>query len=67
MRLILNSEQAMAFFSQYRSVRKSEAEDEVEYNFGRAFHQLGLFNLAVRHYEQVLALAESKAESVRYI
>jgi hypothetical protein len=31
----------MAFFSQYRAIRGSEREDEVEYNFGRAFHQLG--------------------------
>jgi hypothetical protein len=33
----------MAFFSQYRAIRTTEAEDEVEYNFGRAFHQLGTY------------------------
>jgi hypothetical protein len=32
----------MAFLSKYRQLRSGEAEDEVEYNFGRAFHQLGM-------------------------
>lgn len=31
----------MAFLTKYRAIRKSEAPDEVEFNFGRAFHQLG--------------------------
>ena len=33
----------MAFLSQYRTLRGSDCEDmgEVDYNFGRAFHQLG--------------------------
>lgn len=34
----------MAFLSQYRTLRKSSGDEvleEVEYNFGRAFHQLG--------------------------
>ncbi|KAG5653250.1 hypothetical protein H0H81_001507 [Sphagnurus paluster] len=35
--------QAMAFLSQYRKLRADEPQGmgEVEYNFGRAFHQLG--------------------------
>lgn len=54
--------QGMAFLSQYRTIRAAEAEDETEYNFGRAFHQLGLYTYAVRHYERVLELADGKPE-----
>ncbi|KAH9921621.1 TPR-like protein [Fomitopsis serialis] len=52
--------QGMAFLSRYRTIRgaKSEDVDEVEFNFGRAFQQLGLHSLAVRHYERVLTSAE---------
>ncbi|KAL4243959.1 Transcription factor Tfc4/TFIIIC-102/Sfc4 [Abortiporus biennis] len=57
--------QGMAFLSQYRALREDDDNndslaDEVEYNFGRAFHQLGLLSLAVRHYERVLELTEKK-------
>ena len=31
----------MAFLSKYRNIRGAQAEDEVEFNFGRAFQQLG--------------------------
>ncbi|TFK50646.1 TPR-like protein [Heliocybe sulcata] len=55
--------QAMAFLSKYRTLR-TEARpsriDEVEYNFGRAFQQLGLHSHAVRQYERVLQLAGDK-------
>ncbi|PFH45985.1 hypothetical protein AMATHDRAFT_8403 [Amanita thiersii Skay4041] len=52
--------QAMGFLSKYRELRKEEEDGagEVEYNFGRAFHQLGLYSYAVKHYEKVLELAE---------
>ncbi|KAG6843906.1 hypothetical protein H0H87_011895, partial [Tephrocybe sp. NHM501043] len=53
--------QAMAFLSQYRKLRAHDSPQvmgEIEYNFGRAFHQLGLYSHAVTHYERVLALAE---------
>ena len=35
----------MAFLSRYRSLRQSNATglDEIEFNFGRAFQQLGIF------------------------
>ncbi|KAL0945283.1 hypothetical protein HGRIS_000791 [Hohenbuehelia grisea] len=54
--------QAMAFLTKYRQCRNNSADEneEVEYNFGRAFHQLGLYSLAVKHYEIVLAMAESR-------
>ena len=31
----------MSFLSRYRELRGEDAPDEVEYNFGRAFHHLG--------------------------
>ncbi|KAI0766969.1 TPR-like protein [Trametes elegans] len=54
--------QAMAFLTRYRELRGDTAQgmDEVEYNFGRVFQQLGLHSLAVRHYERVLQSAEAK-------
>ncbi|ORY54996.1 hypothetical protein BCR35DRAFT_284512 [Leucosporidium creatinivorum] len=47
--------QALAFFSQYKALKGSC--QEVEYNFGRAFHHLGLQSYAVKHYEACLSLA----------
>jgi general transcription factor 3C polypeptide 3 (transcription factor C subunit 4) len=57
--------QAMALLSQYRKLRARDTRglSEVEFNFGRAFHQLGLYSHAVRHYEHVLELAEKETES----
>ena len=31
----------MSFLTRYKSLRGDDAPDEVEYNFGRAFHHLG--------------------------
>ncbi|RXW22111.1 hypothetical protein EST38_g3735 [Candolleomyces aberdarensis] len=52
--------QGMAFLSQYRNLRANDPETrrEVEYNFARIFHQLGLYSYAVKHYEKVLQMAE---------
>ncbi|KAI9062521.1 TPR-like protein [Trametes sanguinea] len=57
--------QAMAFLTRYRELRGESAEglDEVEYNFGRVFHQLGLHSLAVRHYQRVLDAAEARSQN----
>ncbi|KAI0696177.1 TPR-like protein [Cytidiella melzeri] len=52
--------QGLAFLTRYRDFRGEDAPDEVEYNFGRAFHQLGLLTLAVKHYERVLAQVEKR-------
>lgn len=55
--------QGMAFLSLYRKIRKSSDDEmlaEVDYNFGRAFHQLGLHTHAVTHYERVLEIAEKR-------
>ena len=42
-KLILSSFQGLAFMSQYRKIRArdSDSTQEVEYNFGRLFHQIG--------------------------
>ncbi|EDR05756.1 uncharacterized protein LACBIDRAFT_329309 [Laccaria bicolor S238N-H82] len=52
--------QAMAFLTQYRSLRGRGMQSvrEVEYNFSRTFHQLGPSHPPVVHYKNVLELAE---------
>ncbi|KAF4563013.1 transcription factor TFIIIC subunit tfc4 [Pleurotus pulmonarius] len=54
--------QGMAFLTRYRKLRSTSAAsveelEEVEFNFGRAFHQLGLYSFAVKHYDNVLKMA----------
>jgi len=58
--------QAMAFLSKYRNLRgvADQGVREVEYNFGRTFHQLGLYSHAVRHYERVLDMAEKAGDDL---
>ncbi|KAJ7211351.1 hypothetical protein GGX14DRAFT_624389 [Mycena pura] len=53
--------QAMAFLAHYRQLRREQVNGagEVDFNFGRAFQQIGLFSHAVTHYERVLELAEA--------
>ncbi|KAF8575754.1 TPR-like protein [Ramaria rubella] len=52
--------QSLAFLSQYRNLRMTDDAnaDEVDFNFGRAFHQIGLFHHASKHYQRVLANTE---------
>ncbi|KAF7344575.1 hypothetical protein MSAN_01939600 [Mycena sanguinolenta] len=62
--------QGVGLLSRYRQLRTEQLNSvgEVDYNFGRAFQQLGLHSHAVTHYERVLAMAEtqhSKASSLR--
>ncbi|KAJ7912852.1 TPR-like protein [Mycena leptocephala] len=54
--------QAMALLARYRHLRTEQldAVGEIDYNFGRAFQQLGLYSHAVTHYERVLKMAESR-------
>ncbi|KAI6031287.1 hypothetical protein BKA83DRAFT_4198140 [Pisolithus microcarpus] len=57
--------QGMAFLSHYRRIRRQAGDHvlpEIEFNFGRAFHQLGLHSLAVTHYEKALELVESRGD-----
>ncbi|KAI5833065.1 TPR-like protein [Schizophyllum commune Tattone D] len=60
--------QALAFLSKYRTVRSGVrgGRGETDYNFGRAFQQLGLFSQAVTHYERVLKRAEA-GETVVFV
>jgi general transcription factor 3C polypeptide 3 (transcription factor C subunit 4) len=50
--------QALAFLDGYR--KHCENEEELQYNFGRVFHHLGILDLAVKHYENVLARADER-------
>jgi len=51
--------QGLAFLSRYRNIKgRGSPHAEVEYNFGRYFHQLGILHLAVKHYRQVLQISE---------
>jgi general transcription factor 3C polypeptide 3 (transcription factor C subunit 4) len=52
--------QAMAFMTKYRQHSRQDLRgvSEVEYNFGRAFHQLGLLSQALVHYDRVFEIAE---------
>ncbi|KAJ7485387.1 hypothetical protein FB451DRAFT_55581 [Mycena latifolia] len=54
--------QGMAFLTHYRQLRQEQPDGigEIEFNYGRAFHQLGLYSHAVTHYEKVLELAEAQ-------
>ncbi|KAF7316423.1 hypothetical protein MIND_00161200 [Mycena indigotica] len=58
--------QTMAMLSQYRQTRREEPDGvgEIDYNFGRAFQQIGLFSHAATHYERVLEQA-SRLDSRR--
>ncbi|KAJ6595740.1 hypothetical protein DFH09DRAFT_146419 [Mycena vulgaris] len=59
--------QALGLLTRYRQLRQEQPDGigEIEYNFGRAFQQLGLYSHAVTHYERVLELAE--AQDSKYI
>ncbi|PPQ91090.1 hypothetical protein CVT25_013128 [Psilocybe cyanescens] len=59
-------QQAMAFLSKYRKLRGTHDEGmrEVEFNFARTFHQLGLYTHAVKHYERVLELADKSGDDL---
>lgn len=50
--------QGLSFLQRYYGKRISSGDpglkQEAEYNMGRALHQIGLFHLALPHYEAVL-------------
>ncbi|KAJ7266948.1 hypothetical protein B0H12DRAFT_140673 [Mycena haematopus] len=54
--------QSMGLLARYRQLRTEQQDSvgEIDYNFGRAFQQLGLHSHAVTHYERVLAMAETQ-------
>lgn len=46
--------QSIAFATKYKECRNEEAKHEVHYNLGRFYHQFGINNMAVHHYNEVL-------------
>lgn len=52
--------QAVSFFLEYNELRRRDGDpghlQEIQYNIGRACHQLGLLHLAVSFYEEVLKI-----------
>lgn len=54
--------QGISYLLEYKTAREVNATDyekqEIEYNFGRMFHMLGLSTLAVKHYNNVLDFHE---------
>lgn len=55
--------QGIAFFTKYAAGRGKEAQHEIHYNTGRAFHQLGFSHVAIHHYLKVLEITNSLIES----
>lgn len=45
---------ALAFMSKYSNLRSPFLSQEIEYNMGRLFHQMGILSNAIRCYERVL-------------
>ena len=52
--LSINVFQALAFFSKYATSRADSLDQEVQYNMGRMFHQMGILPNAIKCYERVL-------------
>lgn len=46
--------QGLAFMWKYQQYRGEEGYQEIHYNIGRAFHQLGLLPAAIYHYKEAL-------------
>ncbi|KAF8319099.1 TPR-like protein [Clavulina sp. PMI_390] len=56
--------ESISFLDHYRQFRASDdLDDEIEYNFGRAFHQLNILNLAQKHYEKALNIVTRRLEN----
>lgn len=59
--------QGLSFFCQYEKLRGEMAAQEIHYNFGRAFHQLGLLPAAIHHYKKALKCTSSLAEQYPHL
>ncbi|OCF58798.1 hypothetical protein L486_03288 [Kwoniella mangroviensis CBS 10435] len=57
--------QGMAFLTRYRKLSSPGpiTQEQVEYNYGRSFHGIGINHLAVSHYERVLKSIEKRMEN----
>lgn len=62
--------QGISYLLEYKETREHGAtvyeKQEIEYNFGRLFHMLGLSTLAVNHYNKVLAYHEQLRDDPAY-
>lgn len=62
--------QGLSYLMEYREARLKGAtvyeKQEIEYNFGRLFHMIGLPSLAVKHYENVLGYHDELADDPNY-
>nr|XP_018265461.1 uncharacterized protein I303_01827 [Kwoniella dejecticola CBS 10117]OBR87619.1 hypothetical protein I303_01827 [Kwoniella dejecticola CBS 10117] len=56
--------QGMAFLTRYRKLSSPDAvtQEEVEYNYGRSFHGIGINHLAINHYERVLSSVNKRMD-----
>lgn len=54
--------QGVGFFNIYKKLRGPDGEQEVAYNLGRGYHQLGMLHLAIEQYKKVLKLKLPLAE-----
>lgn len=60
--------QGLSFMHEYRRVREREGSllaerQEMEFNFARVWHMLGIAHLAIEGYEKVLALTEEQTQT----
>uniref|UniRef100_A0A336LRC3 CSON001812 protein n=1 Tax=Culicoides sonorensis TaxID=179676 RepID=A0A336LRC3_CULSO len=46
--------QVIAYMEEYRKLREPEASQEIYYNFGRMYHQLGMISHALDNYKKAL-------------
>ncbi|WPK24898.1 hypothetical protein PUMCH_002197 [Australozyma saopauloensis] len=62
--------QGLSYLMEYREARLINAtiyeKQEIEYNYGRLFHMIGLPSLAVKHYEKVLDFHEQLLDDPEY-
>ncbi|WWD21507.1 hypothetical protein CI109_105993 [Kwoniella shandongensis] len=56
--------QGLAFLTRYRklSPKDAESQEQVEYNYGRSYHGIGVPHLAVVHYERVLESVQKRMD-----
>ncbi|KZO92429.1 HCP-like protein [Calocera viscosa TUFC12733] len=57
--------QGLAFLTRYKTIRQSANDyaEEIEYNFGRYFHHIGVLHLATKHYRRTLDIARGRLQS----
>ena len=47
--------QCIAFLHKYENTREIDCKNEVYYNMGRTYHQMGMFSTALYYYKECLA------------